>query len=176
MPWQIQTCYFGGDCGWACFCPIEVIFVLGEPLCGVGTPSWALISLFRVIYWKESGWLPRKPLSDPLRGRNVLFWGKSLGWALFWPIHAVFVVGEPFCGVGTGSWALKTLLRVIQENGVVGCQCNSCRIPWQSATCYFGGDLGWACFWPIQAVFAVGEPLCDVGTSSWALITLLRVI
>ena len=27
-------------------------------------------------------------------------------------------------------------------------------------------DFGWALFWPIQAVFTVGEPLCDVGTSS----------
>ena len=31
-------------------------------------------------------------------------------------------------------------------------------------------------FLPIQATFVVGEPLCDVGISSWALITLLRVI
>ena len=29
-----------------------------------------------------------------------------------------------------------------------------------------GGDFGWACFWPIPAVFVVAEPLCDVGTSS----------
>ena len=26
-------------------------------------------------------------------------------------------------------------------------------------------------FWPIQAAFVVGEPLCDVGTPSWALIS-----
>ena len=24
---------------------------------------------------------------------------------------------------------------------------------------YFGDDFGWALFWPIQAVFTVGEPL-----------------
>ena len=52
------------------------------------------------------------------------------------------------------------------ENGVVGNQCNSCRIPWQSGTCYLGGDFGRACFWPIQEIFVVAEPLCDVGTSS----------
>ena len=28
------------------------------------------------------------------------------------------------------------------------------------------GDFGWALFWPIQAVFVVGEPLCDIGTPS----------
>ena len=31
-------------------------------------------------------------------------------------------------------------------------------------------------FWPIQAVFVIGEPLCCGGTPSSALITLLRVI
>ena len=30
--------------------------------------------------------------------------------------------------------------------------------------------------WPIQAIFVVREPLCDVGTPSRALISLLRVI
>ena len=30
----------------------------------------------------------------------------------------------------------------------------------------WGGDFGWACFWPIQHIFVVAEPLCDVGTSS----------
>ena len=29
---------------------------------------------------------------------------------------------------------------------------------------------------PIQDTFVVAEPLCDVGTFSWALITLFRVI
>ena len=31
---------------------------------------------------------------------------------------------------------------------------------------YFGGDFTWALFWPIQAVFLVREPFCDVGTPS----------
>ena len=59
---------------------------------------------------------------------------------------------------------------------MVGDQCNSYGIPWQSGMCNFGGGCGWACFWPIQDIFVAAEPLCDVGTSSWALITLLRVI
>ena len=29
-----------------------------------------------------------------------------------------------------------------------------------------GGDFGWACCWPNQAIFVVAEPLCDVGTPS----------
>ena len=31
-------------------------------------------------------------------------------------------------------------------------------------------------FWPIQAIFVVGEPLCRVGTPSWAVICLVRVV
>ena len=54
----------------------------------------------------------------------------------------------------------------VNENRVVGNQCNSYRILWQSGTCYFGGDFGWVCFWPIQAIFVVAEPLCDDGTFS----------
>ena len=29
-----------------------------------------------------------------------------------------------------------------------------------------GGDFDWACFWPIQVILVVGEPVCGVGTSS----------
>ena len=49
---------------------------------------------------------------------------------------------------------------------MVGNRYNRCRIPWQSGTCYFGGDFGWAVLWSIQATFAVAEPFCVVGTSS----------
>ena len=31
---------------------------------------------------------------------------------------------------------------------------------------YFEGDFDWVCCWPIQVIFVVGEPLCDVGTPS----------
>ena len=48
--------------------------------------------------------------------------------------------------------------------------------PGRAETCYLGGDFGWECFWPIEDVFGVAGPLWDVGTSSGAIITLLRVI
>ena len=34
----------------------------------------------------------------------------------------------------------------------------------------------WDIFWPIEAAFVVGEPLCDLKIPSWALITLRRVL
>ena len=36
---DIATFYLGGDFGWALFWLIQAVFVVGEPLCGVGTPS-----------------------------------------------------------------------------------------------------------------------------------------
>ena len=41
--------YFGGDCGGRVLGQIEVIFVVAEPLCGVGTPSGGLIALLRAV-------------------------------------------------------------------------------------------------------------------------------
>ena len=35
---RAEHAILGGVCGWVCFWPIQVIFVVGEPLCGVGTP------------------------------------------------------------------------------------------------------------------------------------------
>ena len=32
-------CCFGHDCGWACFMPNQVVFVVGGQLCGVGTAA-----------------------------------------------------------------------------------------------------------------------------------------
>ena len=40
---------------------------------------------------------------------------------------------------------------------------------------FLGMILHW-CFWPIQVVLVVREPLCDVGTHAGAPITLLMVI
>ena len=34
------------------FWSIQAVFVAKEPFCDVVTPSWALINLLRVIYWK----------------------------------------------------------------------------------------------------------------------------
>ena len=45
FPWQRRTCYFGGDFGWALFCPVQAVFLVRESLCDVGDPSWALLSL-----------------------------------------------------------------------------------------------------------------------------------
>ena len=38
--------------------------------------------------------------------------------------------------------------------------------PDETERAILGWDCGWACFWPIQDIFVVAEPLCDVGTSS----------
>ena len=39
-----------------------------------------------------------------------------------------------------------------------------------------GGILVGRFFLPIQAIFVVGEPLCDVGTPSRTVVTLLRAV
>ena len=36
---RAKRAILGGIFDWVCFWPIQVIFVAGEPLCGVGTPS-----------------------------------------------------------------------------------------------------------------------------------------
>ena len=38
--------------------------------------------------------------------------------------------------------------------------------PGRAECALLGGDFGWVLFWPIQAVFVVGEPLCGVRTPS----------
>ena len=48
-------------------------FVVGEPVCDLEIPSWALKTLVRVIYWKKSGWSPMYRLSGPLPEQNVNF-------------------------------------------------------------------------------------------------------
>ena len=81
---------------------------------------------------------------------------------------------DHFCGRGATLWCRNPLLSSnnyvyfgsFNENGVVGNRFKSYRIPWQSGTFYFGGDFGLACFWPIQDIFVVAEPLLDVGASS----------
>ena len=76
----------------------------------------------------------------------------------------VAIVGVIMVGRVFGQF--RSFLWPGSHNRVVGNRCNSYWIPWQSGTCCFGGDFGWACFWPIQDIFVVAEPLCDVGTSS----------
>ena len=48
-PWKSQMCYFGIDFGLTFFWPIQAMFVATRPLCDVRTPSWARITLLRVI-------------------------------------------------------------------------------------------------------------------------------
>ena len=38
--------------------------------------------------------------------------------------------------------------------------------PARTECAILGGDFGCRCFWPIQDIFVVAEPLCDVGTFS----------
>ena len=48
--------------------------------------------------------------------------------------------------------------------------------PARTECAILGGDFGCRCFWPIQDIFVVAEPLCDGGTFSLAQVTLVRVI
>ena len=48
------------------------------------------------------------------------------------------------------------------------------RSPDRAERAILGMILG--VFWPIQALFVIGEPLCDVRSPSLALITLFRVV
>ena len=50
------------------------------------------------------------------------------------------------------------------------------RTPDRAECAILGVILALRFFWPIQAVFVVTEPLCNVGNPSWALTTLLRTI
>ena len=94
------------------------------------------------------------------------YFGGDFGWAFFWPIQAIFVTGKPFCDVGTPILSPDnfTYGHLMKIEWLATDVTYSCRIPWQSGTWYFGGDIGWAFFLPIKAVFVDREPLCDVGT------------
>ena len=84
--------------------------MVGEPLCDVGTLSWSLITLLRIVYWNY--WLVADvtPVVSPDRAEHDI-----LGMILyvFCPIWATFVGGEPLFDVGFPSWALITFLRII---------------------------------------------------------------
>ena len=79
-----------------------------------------------------------------------------------WPIQGAFVAGEPLCDREIPSWALIIYFGTVNEKRVVGYRRNICKVPSQSGTRYFWGDLRH--FRPIQAGFVVGEPLSDLGT------------
>ena len=78
------------------------------------------------------------------------------------------MVWEPFCGTArnpllssnnfTQGHLMKMKLLVTNVTAIGS--------PGRAERAVFGGDFGWACFWPIQDIFVDAEPLCDVGTSS----------
>ena len=74
-------------------------------------------------------------IGSPTGAETEIFWAilgifSRLGLLLRWGSH--FVTRKP----PFEDW--KPYLGPFDENRVVGNQCNSCRIPWQSRTCYFG--------------------------------------
>ena len=125
--------------------PIQAAFVGGEPLCDLGIPSWALITIFRVIWWKLRRWLQMKYLSGPLPDRNVTLWGDS----------GCFLANSGhYCGRGATLWCRSPLLSpnnftyvgsYIKKRVVSGCQCNSCQVPCQGGTWHFGNDVELFC-------------------------------
>ena len=75
--------------------------MVGESLCDLGIPSWALITLLGVVQWKQSGWLPIQHLMGPLTEQSINF----LGW-----IWAFFANSGHFCGKGASLWSVHSLL------------------------------------------------------------------
>ena len=146
------------------FLPIQAVFVVDESICDVGAQSWALTTLLRVIFNENKAVGHRCNSCRITWQSRTCYFGGDCGWACFWPIQASFVAREPLCDVGTPLELEKLYLGSFNEKTMVGCQCNSCRIPWQSRMCYFESDFGFAIFRPNQDIFVVGEPLCDVGT------------
>ena len=52
IPWQSGRCYFGDAFGRFFSQFNQALFVVGEPLCIILTPSWVLITLLRITFWK----------------------------------------------------------------------------------------------------------------------------
>ena len=108
VPWQSKTWHFV-DNFWCFLANSDHFSIRAATLWCKNIASWALITLLRVIWWNQRGWLLMLHLSWPLTERNVTFWG--ICWT--WLIQAAFVVGEPFCDVGFPSWVLISLIRII---------------------------------------------------------------
>ena len=132
-PWQSRMWYFGD--------------YVGRLLANAGC----------FCCWGATWWCRNPPVGSPDRARarcDIL--GMMLG--VFWPIQAIFVIGESVCDVGIPSWALKPLWS-FNEKRVVGCKCNTCRVPSQSRTWYFGDDFG--------QFFANSGHFCGRGATLW---------
>ena len=92
-------------------------------------------------------------------------------------IQTIFVVRKPLWDVEIPSWALIPFLsRVIYWKYVewLLAGVTPAVSPDRAERAILGMILD--VFWPIQGVLVVGEPLCDVGIGSQAIVTLLRVI
>ena len=69
--------------------------MIGESLCDLETPSWALGTLLRTIYLMKLEWLITAVIAvwSPVRAEHV-FWVIS---GIFQPFQVALVVGEPLC-------------------------------------------------------------------------------
>ena len=83
--------------------PIEAVFVVGEPLCDIRTPSLSPNKFTQGQQLMKLKWLVanvtavRSPDRTEHAIQEVIFRG------FFQPNQAVFVPGEPLCDVGTPS-------------------------------------------------------------------------
>ena len=101
-PDSSRTCYFEGDFGWSLF------FANSGRICGRGVTLWCRKAIFLSSNNFTTGhlikikWLVTDvtAVESPERADRAIL-GELLG--AFWSIQAVFVAGEPLCGVGTPS-------------------------------------------------------------------------
>ena len=91
-------CYFGGDCGWACFWPIQVVFVVRGALCGVGTPLLSSNNFTQSLNENRVVGNGCNSYRIPWQS-GMCYLGGDFGRVLFWLIQAVFVPGQPLCEV-----------------------------------------------------------------------------
>ena len=104
-------------------------------------------------------------IGSPDRAERAIL-GLILAWRVFAQFRTYLWWESPFVMQKPPLELWELYSGSFDENRVVGSRCTSYRIPWQSGTCYFRGDFGLACFLPMQDIFVVAEPLCDVGASS----------
>ena len=155
------------------FWPNSATFVVGEPLCDLGIPSWALHNTFTWGNYMKVKWSIAYVTSVgfPDKAERDIFW---VIFGVFWPIQPAFVVMEPLCGLRIPSWWALVQLHFGPLNGKnewLVANVTSLGSPARAKHDIFGMILD--IFWSIQANFVVrGEPLCDLGIPSWALISL----
>ena len=143
------------------FWPNSATFVVGEPLCDLGIPSWALHNTFTWGNYMKVKWSIAYVTSVgfPDKAERDIFW---VIFGVFWPIQPAFVVMEPLCGLGIPSWwaLIHPHFGHVMQNEWLVANVTSIRSPTRAKR-----DIFWMIldiFWPIQANFVVGEPLCGV--------------